>query len=105
MSGSAARALRRALKAEFRHFAGLIEIEIRNAREWASMTFTGERHNLAIRLEGRGASAVMARFRNGLEEREFELGGHILIDIAVSSSRDSGEGAEIELEALTVVAD
>ena len=105
MSESATVVLRRALKAEFMHFAGLIAIEIRDVREWASMTFTGERHNLALRLEGRGAGAALARFRDGLEDREFDLGGHILIDIAVRDSREAGEVAEIELEALTVVAD
>ncbi len=105
MSGSAASALRRALKAEFRHFAGLIEIEMGDVRDWASLTFTGARHRLALRLEGPGAGAAMARFRDGLEDREFDLGGHILIDIAVRGSQDAEEVAEIELEALTVVAD
>lgn len=105
MSESAATVLRRGLKAEFGHFAGLIEIEIRDVREWASMTFTGARHSLALRLAGCGAGAAMARFRDGLEDREFDLGGHILIDIAVRDSREAEEVAEIELEALTVVAD
>jgi hypothetical protein len=105
MSGSAAGALRRALKAEFRSFAGLIEIEMREVREWASVTFIGERHSLTLRLEGRGAGAAMAQFRNGLEDRELDLGDHILIDIGVSDSREAEEVAEIALETLTVEAD
>ncbi|MDQ8757504.1 hypothetical protein RCO27_14835 [Sphingosinicella sp. LHD-64] len=105
MSASAAGALRRAIRAAFGGFAGLIEIDARDVREWASVTFTGERHLLALRLEGSGAGDAMARFRDGLEDREFDLGDHILVDIAVIDARFDSGIAGITLEALTVAAD
>jgi hypothetical protein len=68
---------------------------------WASATFTGVRHELRLRLSGRGVDAAIA----GISEREFDLPGHILIDIAATEmSRDHG-GRWLALEALTVTAD
>lgn len=105
MSGSAEGALRRAIKAEFSDFAGLIEIETREVRNWASITFSGERHRLGIRLEGGEPTEAAERFCSGLEEREFDLGDHILIDMAVVDSARSEGTATITLEALTIAAD
>ena len=73
---------------------------------WASATFTGARHALSFRLEGEDAEAEADGFIDGLEEREFDLRGHVLADLAlVSQSRTSGPGGprvQIALEALTV---
>lgn len=76
------------------------------SRSWASATFTGVRHEISFRLEGEGANEAADAFLEGLEEREFDLRGHILADIAmVSETRMSGpEGPliRIALEALTI---
>lgn len=104
MNKSAVGALRRALKKAFVGFGGLIEIETRDVREWASVTFAGERHGVTVRLEGDGAGEAMARFREGLEDREFDLGDHILIDITVSDLHCTAAAAGIGLTALTVTA-
>jgi hypothetical protein len=67
-------------------------------RSWASVTFTGTRHKVTLSVD----SAAAARFRDGIEEAEFNLPGHILADIAVVSQAREGDEVRIALEALTV---
>jgi hypothetical protein len=76
--------------------------EIRS-RSWASVTFTGARHEIALRLEGDGADEAADRFCSHLDLAEFDLRGHILADIALVT-REAAEdgGVRIEIEALTV---
>ena len=94
-------ALLRALRAAFATFAGFAIEEVRS-RSWASVTFSGARHELAFRLEGPGAEAAAASFCEGLSVAEFDLRGHILADIALVSQERSADCARIRLEALTV---
>lgn len=74
------------------------------SRGWVSGTFTGVRHELTFRVEGEGAEAEADLFLDGLEEREFDLRGHVLADIALLSraSDPIGPSVRIRLEALTV---
>jgi len=107
MSGTidAASALLRAISAQF---AGLdIGVEEIRSRSWASVTFTGARHEAAIRIEGQGAKAAADRFLDGLGDAEFNLKQHILADIALISDerRDDEDAVLLQLEALTVEAD
>jgi hypothetical protein len=76
--------------------------EIRS-RSWASVTFTGARHELGLRLEGDGAEAAADRLCDGLDTAELNLRGHILADIALiyRAPADQG-GVRLRLEALTV---
>lgn len=86
----------------FRNFT----LEKAHSRDWASATFSGARHAITFRLEGEDAEARADAFLGGLEEREFNLRGHILADIRlVAQTRTRGsEGplVRIALEALTV---
>ena len=93
-------ALRRALSDLF---ACNVSANIGNirSREWASVTFTGMRHELQLRLAGAGAEMLIA----GIGEREFDLQGHILIDIAATEIERDGEDRLFAVEALTVAAD
>ena len=77
--------------------------EIRS-RSWASVTFTGARHELCFRISGEGAAEAADHFIRHLEAREFELRGHIMADIALVSEErpDGGDWVRISLEALTV---
>jgi hypothetical protein len=98
----AASALMRAIGARF---AGLeLRLEEIRSRSWASVTFTGARHEAAIRIEGKGARGAVDRFLAGLEAADFRLKHHVLADIAlVSDQRIDGEDAVLlQLEALTV---
>lgn len=82
---------------------GLVFEEIRS-RSWASVTFSGARHELGFRVCGEGAAEAADHFVRHLEAREFQLRGHIMADIAlVSEERPDGAGwVRISLEALTV---
>lgn len=71
--------------------------EIRS-RSWASATFTGVRHELALCVSEAEADA----FLDGLEDREFDLRGHILADIALIEKSIEADGALLRLEAITI---
>lgn len=94
-------ALLRAIRGTFVAFAGFVVEEIRS-RSWASVTFSGARHELTFRLEGAGAEAAAARFLAQLPVAEFELRGHILADISLVARECRPDWARITLEALTV---
>ena len=95
--------LKRALRANFVNFGAAMTIESLTSRPWASITFAGERHKLALCLPGPGAQAAVDVFLDGLEDREFALRGHILADIeATGVARDADGQIRLTLEALTV---
>ena len=100
----AATALLRALGDRFAGFGGAFRLEALASRPWASVTFSGARHEIAISLEGQGAAAAADLFLVGLDEAEFELAGHILADIAVAGDERSsgGDSVRLRIEALTV---
>jgi hypothetical protein len=99
----AATSLLRALRSSF-ETVSFMNFEQVRSREWASVTFTGARHQLAIRLGGPGAEAAADRFAAGLDTIEFRLRGHILADIALTGRERMPDGVRLELEALTVEA-
>ena len=76
------------------------------SRAWASATFMGARHELTLRLSGDRAEAAADAFLHDLEDKEFDLRGHILADIRlVSQARTRFDGVMevvLRLEALTV---
>lgn len=106
MTADAAEALARSLRGQFAGFAGIVEIEELASRRWASITFTGARHRLVLRLAGPGASAAAEAFLDGLGEREFDLKGHVVADIALKGevAVEGEEAVRLTLEALTVEA-
>lgn len=94
----------RVIRGNFANFGCGLTIEALERRNWASVTFSGERHRLELRLQGEDAGAAADAFLPGLAEREFDLRGHILADIAVISEERDEEGgwARLSLEALTL---
>jgi hypothetical protein len=72
------------------------------SHSWASVTFTGARHELRIRIEGEEAQAEADRFLSNLDCAEFPMRGHLLADIALVSRENVGDAVELALEALTV---
>lgn len=97
-------ALRRALIAAFADARVTANVENIRSRPWASATFSGTRHELRVRLSGSSGlpeSPVIA----GLGERDFDLPGHILIDIAAMEIDDDGDDHVLALDALTIEAD
>jgi hypothetical protein len=51
--------------------------------DWQSLTFTGERHHIALRVPGRDSAAVVQRLCSGLEDAEFSIPGLIVADVAL----------------------
>ena len=95
--------LQRALRAWFTALGAPLTVEAPASRPWASITFSGERHRLTLRLPGPGAQAAVDAFLDGLEEREFALRGHLLADIeAIGIAREADGQIRLVLEALTV---
>lgn len=72
--------------------------------DWQSLTFTGERHRIALRIPGPGAEAVADLLVEGLEDAEFAIPGHIVADIAVDGglAEHSDGSLSLAIEALTV---
>lgn len=87
---------------------GLV-IESFDSAPWASLTFTGERHRLEVRLDGRPdeVEAAQDRIEALIEAPTFDLGRHCLIELALTASdaelRDDGTmRLALTLEALTI---
>jgi hypothetical protein len=68
------------------------------ARRWASATFVGAQHRIALSVEGDGVDAWIAL----LDEVDFPLKGHLVADLVVATIERDGERASLGLEVLTV---
>ncbi len=85
-------------------------IEGFDSEPWASLTFSGTRHRLDIRLQGPGHAVADAsvHLRALLKEPELELPGHFLAEIeaieTISDIQHEGlTSLAIQVEALTIV--
>lgn len=105
MTGQAKEALRLALAQDLADFAGERAIEM-ESRGWASAGLDGEHHVVRLRLCGAEAGGAADKFLEGLRDREFNLKGYILADIAIVADRrdSSGRRVTLVLDALTVEA-
>lgn len=99
---AAGAALIRAIRAALAQSGGTVDVDGIDSRPWASATFSGEHHFLRLRVGGRDAGAAADAFLDGLDEREFGLGAHVVADIALVSRRLDGAYERLALEALTV---
>ena len=71
--------------------------------DWQSLTFTGERHEIALRLSGPDARAALALLRDGLADAEWRLSGHVVADILIVGITAQDDGSiVVEIEALTL---
>lgn len=72
--------------------------------DWRSLTFTGERHLIDLRIPGPGAAAVANCLTDDLSNAEFNIPGQIVADIAVDGAMiEHPDGAiSLTIEALTV---
>ena len=94
-------ALRRALMALFADSRVTANIGNIRSESWASATFSGTRHELQFHL----SDASGCHLLEGIGEREFDLPGHILIDIVATEIGRDGDERLVAVEALTVEAD
>jgi len=65
---------------------------------WASATFTGARHHFVLALDPKDEWWRYAAF----EEREFDVPGHIVADIAFVAHERNPTECRLTIEALTV---
>jgi hypothetical protein len=71
--------------------------------DWQSLTFIGERPEIAIRVTGAEAREAAARLLCGLEEAEFAIPGQIVVDVRPVGEPEFADGsAELRIEALTI---
>ena len=65
---------------------------------WASATFSGARHSFVFHVpHGAGGGQLTE-----VEERQFDLPGHLLADIGICDLEEEVGGARFTIEALTV---
>ncbi len=71
--------------------------------DWQSLTFTGERHLLTLRITPPDAPAIAGRFAAGLEDHEFDIPGETVADIKIAAPVMSEcDGVIVTIEALTI---
>lgn len=72
--------------------------------DWASLTFVGERHKIALRIPGPDAGPVAARLADGIEDAEWTIPGHLVGDIRlVAGPVAAADGSlSLDFEALTI---
>lgn len=77
--------------------------EVQSA-DWQSLTFSGERHHIALRVTGSDSPKAVRRMCEGLEDAEFSIPGIIVADIAIVGQPKRGLdlSTAIAIEALTV---
>jgi hypothetical protein len=104
---SAASALLRALIDRARVQRNRILLTEASSIDWQSLTFTGERHQLCLRVTGVDSDEIANRMCSGLAEAEFSIPGWLVADVALAGTpRRAPDGAtEFEIEALTILKD
>lgn len=75
--------------------------------DWQSLTFTGERHQIGLRIPGPQSREVVDRMCSGLSDAEFSIPGILVADIGVFGIPVHGfDGStELTIEALTITDD
>jgi hypothetical protein len=75
-----------------------VRVENQRQTAWASATFTGARHDIALVAERNGS---LDAWLAALPEAEFALRGHLVADVAMVERIDRA-GTAIRIKALTV---
>lgn len=91
--------LTRALAADAEAAGCPVEIVAAVSSPWASVTFAGARHVIALTAT---ASPQFDAWLAALPEAEFALRGHLVADLALGAMRAAGGRRTAELEILTV---
>ena len=75
--------------------------------DWRSLTFTGERHLIELRVSEPYSQEVTQRMCAGLEDAEFSIPGVIVADIGVAGtpSRCVDGSTTLTIQALTIADD
>lgn len=73
--------------------------------DWHSLTMSGERHEIALRVTGSNADAAARAMCDDLPEAEFAIPGLIVADIALARPMFTASNGSIAvaIEALTII--
>ena len=81
----------------------ILLIEVRSI-DWQSLTFTGERHEIVLSVEGPRPLTAARGLLGALQEAEFSIPGHIVADIGGKLlNEDENSSVSVAIEALTIV--
>ncbi|GGA58340.1 hypothetical protein [Sphingomonas psychrolutea] len=89
----------RAIEHDARRAGCAMVLALAESSRWASATFVGARHGLA--LDGPD-DAAFAHWLAGLPEADLPIRGHVIADLAIVSVARAAGRATASLEALTV---
>jgi hypothetical protein len=95
-------AILRAVAAIAAPFGARVVIEELRARDWASLTLTGTRHELDVRLDGVGAAAALAALGERLAHESISIAGQILAEAVVEPGTADDEGVAMTVCALVI---
>lgn len=81
----------------------ILLIEFRST-DWQSLTFVGERHEMALRIPAPDADLLSKLITGGLTDAEFAIPGQIVADIGLERPPQCNDDGSISLfiEALTI---
>jgi len=68
------------------------------SRRWASATFVGAQHRIALTIAGAGLDAWIGE----LDEVDLQIRGHLVADVVVTTITRTADQAELGVEVLTV---
>ncbi len=77
-------------------------IEELRSRDWASLTLTGARHELDVRLDGVGAEAALALLQEQLPDAAIAISGRILAELVVEPGTADDFGVGLTICALVI---
>ena len=101
---TAAAGLLRALRARAGIDQDRILLTEFRSTDWQSLIFTGERHEMELRIPGPDAPQLARRITDGLSDAEFVIPGQIVADICLQRPLEQNRDLSISLhlEALTI---
>ena len=79
-----------------------IVIEELRARDWASLTLTGTRHELDVRFDGPGAAAALAVLGERLPSEAIAIAGQIVAEAVVEPGTADDDGVAMTICALVI---
>ncbi len=82
--------------------SGQIELVSTRHSKWASITFTGARHELRFAVKGDATDPCLQKKINALSDDHLPIRGHIVAEIYASMDVSGAGEAMIKVEALTV---
>lgn len=91
--------LARAIEAQAARQGGAVTAEPMTASRWASITFSGARHRLRLRVP---SSRWAEQWLEALPESEVGLSGHLVADLSVDIVRRDAGRIEAEIAVLTL---